>query len=183
MQRMRKKVLSLMSVVLVGALMLNSCGCLKEKEEGGQAEISEGKLKKLPEGWTRYENETLGIRMGHPADWKVKEERDRNIDHIIFKDEKRGDMLSVSSHEVKEDYDLTEHTRGEKEDQKEFIIGGKPGIKVTLEIRIGELKPCVNTYIYVIHKGRVFDFNFVEVEELKEHTEACYKVLDTVQFF
>jgi hypothetical protein len=177
---MRKRGLYIVSILLVGALMLSFIGCLKESKEEKE------KMKTLPAGWVWYVNETLGLRIGYPGNWKVKEERDRSIDHIIFKDEKRGDMLSVSSHEIEEDYNLSEHTMDtsySKEYSENFTIGGKPGIKVTGEIRIGELKPCVNTYIYVIHKGRVFDFNFVEVEELKEHTEACYKVLDTVQFF
>lgn len=68
MRTMRKKVISLVSVMLVGALMLSFCGCLEETKKG------EKKMKAftLPQGWTWYENEAFGIRLAYPEKWKVE---------------------------------------------------------------------------------------------------------------
>jgi hypothetical protein len=182
------------TLIIVGVLFLSSCGCIKETKEEPKEVFGDEKMKTLPAGWKWYVNETFGVRIGYPGDWKVKEDRDWGIDHISFKDEEWGDVFLISSEEIGEDFDLTDYARGTKEEQEKIIIGGKPGIKVSYEIRIGEREPCLNTWIYAIHKGRVFEFSFGEVEELKECTEVwykelkectevCYKVLDTVQFF
>jgi hypothetical protein len=188
-EKMKKRMLCLLSVLLVGVLILSSCGCIKETKEEPKEVFGDEKMKTLPAGWKWYVNETLGMRIGYPGDWKVKEDQYESIDKVLFEkafseNEAWGDMLSIDSEEIEEDYDLTKHTADtsySKEYQEKFIIGGKPGIKVTLEMRVGEKKPCLNTWIYAIHKGRVFEFSFLE--EDGEYVGLIYKVLDTVQFF
>ena len=58
---MRKKVLSLISVVLVSALILSPCGCLKES-----------KMKGTEPNWIWYENEEWGWKIKYPAGWEVR---------------------------------------------------------------------------------------------------------------
>jgi hypothetical protein len=179
---MKKKLVCLLGMLLIGALFLSSCGCIKETKEEPKEVFGDEKMKTLPADWKWYVNETLGMRIGYPGDWKVKEERDGSIDDIFFENEEGRGGFSISSKEIEEDYDLTKHARGStKEEQEKFIIGGKPGIKVSFEMCVGEYEPCLNTWIYAIHKGRVFEFLFLE--EDGEYVELIYKVLDTVQFF
>jgi hypothetical protein len=91
-------------------------------------------------------------------------------------------VFSISSEKIGGDFNLSKYAMGGKEDQERFFIGGKPGIKVSLEMRFGEEKESwLNIWIYAIHKERVFDFSFPG--EDGELAELIYKALPLLKSF
>jgi hypothetical protein len=178
MGKMKKRVLCLLSVMLIGTLMLSSCGCIKEKEEEGQAEISEGKLKKLPAGWKWYENKEWGLRIGYPRDWEVITYEE--LPHrISFKRSGKEGILSIGFRPVKEDFNIDEYESYTALIQY-FTIGGERGkiVKDVIFAMEPGAKEFVNYRAYVEHNQKLFDF----LLSSKPNDPLSLKMLSTVEF-
>jgi hypothetical protein len=158
--------------------MLSSCGCIKEKEEEEQAEISEEKLKKLPAGWKWYENKEWGLRIGYPGDWEVitYEELPHRIN---FKRSGKEGILSIGFLPVKENFNIDECSNYSGLIQY-FTIGGEQGkiVKdIIIEMTPGA-KPFVNYLAFVEHNQKLFEF----LLSSKPNDPLSLKMLSTVEF-
>jgi hypothetical protein len=69
---MEKRMLCLLSILVIGALMLSSCGCIKETKEEPK-KVFGGEKIKIPSDWKVYENEELGFKIKYPKDLIVPE--------------------------------------------------------------------------------------------------------------
>jgi hypothetical protein len=73
-EKMTKRVLCLLSVLLIGALIMSSCGCVKEskKEKISKKQETFPKESKVTiSDWETYENPKWGYKLNYPSDWAV----------------------------------------------------------------------------------------------------------------
>ena len=122
-------------MLLIGALFLSSCGCIKETKEEPK-EVFGGEEMKIPPGWEVYENKEWGIRVAYPPKVEVVKSKTPGgalwIDFKIeLEDKKLGDMLSIGCKKTGENFGLASyaaHYSGVNvEDLEDITIGGKPG--------------------------------------------------------
>ena len=186
---MQKRVFCLVSVFLIGALFLSSCGCIKETKEEPKEVFGGEKMKTLPRGWKWYENEEWGLRIGYPWNWRVgPNPYDSHIPprEIYFKKGwslKIGPlMFDIYSKEVGEDFDLMEYTvkksRCGEEEVKDVIVRGVPGKQTKRIVETEGTERFTDVTTFVVYKGRLFKFFFREEEAGK----IGYRMLDTVEF-
>jgi hypothetical protein len=142
-------------------------------------------MKPPPAGWEWCVKEEWGIKLRHPPNWKAKEEKDK----VIFKDSKH-DRFSFTSRPIGKDFDLAWYAArpilGKKEKLEDIVVGGEKGKMAKGKVFVpGEpnILPTKNVWVTVVHKERVFQFIFAEVELDEERTEINYKVLYSVEFF
>jgi len=167
---MQKRVLCLLSILLVGALLLSSIGCIKE-QKNGKEKISQEKMKILP-GWKVYENKEWGIRVAYPP--KVEVVKSKTPGGTLwtdfkFENKELGDAFGFGCEKIGKDFGLASYAAHRSGAVEDVTIGGKPGVPPDL---------CV--WAYAVHKGRVFEFLFGGEDPWKE---TGYKMLDTVEFF
>jgi len=183
---MQKRVLCLLSILLVGALLLSSIGCIKE-QKNGKEKISQEKMKILP-GWKVYENKEWGIRVAYPP--KVEVVKSKTPGGTLwtdfkFENKELGDAFGFGCEKIGKDFGLASyaaHRSGaDKEELEDVTIGGKLGKMEKHKEYVMPGEPadlCVRAY--AVHKGRVFEFLFGGEDPWKE---TGYKMLDTVEFF
>jgi hypothetical protein len=65
------------------------------------------------------------------------------------------------------------------EELEDVTVGGKPGKMEKHKVYIMPgMPPSLSVWVFVVHKGRVFEFLFGEEDPWKE---IGYKILDTVE--
>jgi hypothetical protein len=173
--------------MLVGALMLSSCGCIKETKEEPK-EAFGGKEMEIPSGWKVYENKEWGIRVAYPPKVEVVKSKSPggklDVD-FKFENKELGDAFGISCEKIGKDFDLASYAAqsayANKEDLEDVTVGGKPGKMEKHKVYVMPGEPadlCV--WAYAVHKGRVFEFLFGGEDPWEE---IGYKMLDTVEFF
>jgi hypothetical protein len=181
-----------LSILLIGALITSSCGCIKETKEEKE------KMKTLPAGWKWYENETFGIRMGYPEKWEVgphpyNPNNLYSLNVIEFKyftsacpTEKLNVVFSLGCKEVKKDFDLKAYLKEGRhwppDEMKNVRIDGIPGKQLKTEMGVDTLVETIyqtDVKTYVVSNEKLFKFFFVEDVIGK----TGYQILDSVEFF
>ena len=186
-----KRVFCLVSVFLIGALFLSSCGCIKETKEEPK-KVFGGEKMKIPPGRKVYENKEWGIRVAYPPECQVETERKtwKGV-AFSFKDEELGDAFGISCEKIGKDFDLAsyaaQHAGADKEDLEDVTVGGKLGkMEKHKEYVMPGVPPDTCVWVFVVHKGRVFEFLFGGQESGPQKgiwEETGNRMLDTVEFF
>jgi hypothetical protein len=190
---MKKRMLCLLSVLLVGVLILSSCGCIKETKEEPKKAFG-GKEMEIPSGWKVYENKEWGIRVAYPP--KVEVVRSKTPGGMLdvdfkFENKELGDAFGISCKKIGKDFDLASYAArrsgADKEGLEDVTVGGKPGkMEKHKEYVVPGVPPDTCVWVFVVHKGRVFEFLFGGQESGPQKgiwEETGNRMLDTVEFF
>jgi hypothetical protein len=202
-KKVQKRVLCLLSVLLVGVLLLSSMGCIEEKEK-----ISKKKMK-IPPGWKVYENKEWGYRIKYPIDWVVPELSGVDESYFIVrpsfydggeKDLKIEDMpyeyITYQVNAIFSNQSLNEIVKNylnrERPMQLNFrceeltnvTIDSLPAKKVTvtyeLKMRDGKLIYCKQFFIFVKKGNRIYQLTCQSASNADEPYEKYEEYLDTV---
>ncbi|HIH96322.1 MAG TPA: hypothetical protein HA348_02325, partial [Thermoplasmata archaeon] len=140
-RKCKKRVICLVSILLIGALFLGSCGCIKESKKEEKEETPLGKME-IPSNWKWYESEEGGFKIRYPENWREWEQitlSGKELLFIIFPPDLDPFTICVHSEKSKSNYEAAQNfiKNGPKlysnfqcEEFTNFTLDNVPAIKM-----------------------------------------------------